>query len=110
KYKALAVEAMGKHVRLMLDFQEKGSFVFDYGNNIRAYAVEAGVKNAFDFPGFVPAYVRPLFCEGSGPFRWVALSGDEKDIAVTDEAIARAFPENAGLQTWLAAARKHVRF
>ena len=110
KYKALAVEAMGKHVRLMLEFQKRGSFVFDYGNNIRAYAVEAGVKNAFDFPGFVPAYVRPLFCEGSGPFRWVALSGDEKDIAVTDEAIAEAFPENAGLQTWLAAAKKHIKF
>lgn len=110
KYKALAVEAMGKHVRLMLEFQKRGSFVFDYGNNIRAYAVEAGVKNAFDFPGFVPAYVRPLFCEGSGPFRWVALSGDEKDIAVTDEAIAKAFPENAGLQTWLAAAKKHIKF
>lgn len=110
KYKALAVEAMGKHVRLMLDFQKMGSHVFDYGNNIRAYAVEAGVKNAFDFPGFVPAYIRPLFCEGSGPFRWVALSGDPKDIEVTDEALARAFPANAGLQNWLKAAQKHVKF
>jgi len=110
KYKAVAVEAMGKHVQLMLDFQKMGSHVFDYGNNIRAYAVEAGVKNAFDFPGFVPAYIRPLFCEGSGPFRWVALSGDPKDIDVTDDALAKAFPENTGLQTWLAAAKKHVKF
>jgi urocanate hydratase len=110
KMKALAVGSMGEHVRLMLEFQKKGSFVFDYGNNIRAYAVEAGVKDAFNFPGFVPAYVRPLFCEGSGPFRWVALSGDPTDIAVTDEAITQAFPENRGLQTWIAAARKHVKF
>lgn len=110
KYKALSVESMGRHVRLMLDFQKLGSHVFDYGNNIRAYAQEAGVKEAFDFPGFVPAYIRPLFCEGSGPFRWVALSGDAKDIAVTDEALLKAFPENAGLQRWIAAAREHVRF
>ncbi|MGZ3669168.1 MAG: urocanate hydratase [Bdellovibrionota bacterium] len=110
RLRALAVESMGKHVRLMLDFQKKGSHVFDYGNNIRAYAREAGVKDAFDFPGFVPAYVRPLFCEGSGPFRWVALSGDPADIAVTDEALAKAFPENQGLQTWLEAAQKHIKF
>jgi urocanate hydratase len=110
KYKALSVESMARHVRLMLDFQKRGSFVFDYGNNIRAYAKEAGVKDAFGFPGFVPAYIRPLFCEGSGPFRWVALSGDPRDIDVTDEALAKAFPENQGLQTWLAAARKHVRY
>jgi urocanate hydratase len=110
KYKALSVESMGQHVRLMLEFQKRGSHVFDYGNNIRAYALEAGVKEAFAFPGFVPAYIRPLFCEGSGPFRWVALSGDPKDIDITDEALAKAFPENKGLQTWLAAARKHVKF
>ncbi len=110
KMKARAVESMGQHVQLLLDFQKLGSHVFDYGNNIRAYAVEAGVKNAFDFPGFVPAYVRPLFCEGSGPFRWVALSGDPEDIAVTDEAMRKAFPGNQGLQTWLAAARQHVKF
>jgi urocanate hydratase len=110
KMKARAVESMGEHVRLMLDFQKMGSHVFDYGNNIRAYAVEAGVKNAFDFPGFVPAYIRPLFCEGSGPFRWVALSGDPGDIAVTDEAMRKAFPGNKGLQTWLDAAAKHVKF
>jgi urocanate hydratase len=110
KYRALSVEAMGRHVRLMLEFQKRGSHVFDYGNNIRAYALEAGVKEAFAFPGFVPAYIRPLFCEGSGPFRWVALSGDPKDIEVTDEALAQAFSANAGLQTWLQAAKKHVRF
>lgn len=110
KYKALSIEAMAKHVRLMLDFQKMGSHVFDYGNNIRAYAKEAGVEDAFNFPGFVPAYIRPLFCEGSGPFRWVALSGDPKDIAVTDEALAKAFPENKGLQLWLEAAQKHVKF
>jgi urocanate hydratase len=110
KYKAFSVESMGHHVRLMLEFQKRGSHVFDYGNNIRAYALEAGVKEAFDFQGFVPAYIRPLFCEGSGPFRWVALSGDGRDITVTDEALAKAFPENKGLQMWLEAARKHVRF
>jgi urocanate hydratase len=110
KYKMLAVESMAKHVQLMLEFQRMGAHVFDYGNNIRAYALEAGVKNAFDFPGFVPAYIRPLFCEGSGPFRWVALSGDPKDIEVSEEAVAKAFPENKGLQTWLSAARQHVKF
>jgi urocanate hydratase len=110
KYKAVSIAAMGRHVRLMLDFQRLGSHVFDYGNNIRAYAVEAGVKDAFNFPGFVPAYIRPLFCEGSGPFRWVALSGDPKDIAVTDAALAEAFPENQGLQAWLKAAQKMVKF
>ena len=110
KYRALAIESMGKHVSLMLEFKKLGSHVFDYGNNIRAYAQEAGVKNAFDFPGFVPAYIRPLFCEGSGPFRWVALSGDPKDIAVTDEALLNAFPENAGLQQWIREARKHVQY
>lgn len=110
KYKRLSVEAMAKHVRLMLEFQKMGSHVFDYGNNIRAYAKEAGVKEAFNFPGFVPAYIRPLFCEGSGPFRWVALSGDPKDIAVTDEALKKLFPENRGLQLWLEAAQKHVKF
>jgi len=110
RYKDLSVASMGKHVRLMLDFQKMGGHVFDYGNNIRAYALEAGVTEAFNFPGFVPAYIRPLFCEGSGPFRWVALSGDPKDIAVTDEAIAQAFPERKGLQSWLNAAQKMVKF
>lgn len=110
RLKALAIESMAKHVRLMLDFQKLGAHVFDYGNNIRAYAQEAGVKDAFNFPGFVPAYIRPLFCEGSGPFRWVALSGDPKDIAVTDEAMMKAFPENEGLQRWLRAAQEHIKF
>lgn len=110
KYKNLSVESMARHVRLMLEFQKMGSFVFDYGNNIRAYAQEAGVKEAFEFPGFVPAYIRPLFCEGSGPFRWVALSGDPKDIEVTDQALLEHFQDNKGLQMWLAAARKHVKF
>jgi urocanate hydratase len=110
RLKALAIESMAKHVRLMLDFQKMGSHVFDYGNNIRAYALEAGVKDAFNVPGFVPAYIRPLFCEGSGPFRWVALSGDPKDIAVTDEAMMKAFPENEGLQRWLKAAKEHIKF
>jgi urocanate hydratase len=110
RYKELSVESMGRHVRLMLELKARGSHVFDYGNNIRAYAREAGVKEAFSFPGFVPAYIRPLFCEGSGPFRWVALSGDPQDIAVTDQALAEAFPENRGLQLWLEAARTHVKF
>jgi urocanate hydratase len=110
KYKSLSVESMARHVRLMLDFQKMGAHVFDYGNNIRAYAQEAGVKEAFNFPGFVPAYIRPLFCEGSGPFRWVALSGDPKDIATTDQALLDHFPQNKGLQLWLAAAKKHVKF
>ncbi len=110
KYRSLSVESMGRHVQLMLDFQKMGANVFDYGNNIRAYAKEAGIKNAFDFPGFVPAYIRPLFCEGSGPFRWVALSGNPEDIKVTDDALRKAFPENIGLQTWLDAAQEHVKF
>src|SRR5262249_36523674 len=96
KKKARAIESMAGHPRRMLEHPKQGPFTFDYGHNIRAYAKEAGVTNAFDFPGFVPEYVRPLFCEGSGPFRWVALSGDPEDIAVTDEAMRKAFPENKG--------------
>ncbi len=88
EYQKQSMQAMAKHVRAMLAFQEKGSIVFDYGNNLRQRAYDAGVSNAFDYPGFVPAYVRPLFCEGKGPFRWVALSGDPQDIAVTDEHLA----------------------
>ena len=94
----------------MLEFQKRGSHVFDYGNNIRAQAVKAGVKNAFDFPGFVPAYIRPLFCERLGPFRWVALSGERTDIAATDEAVAGLFPDNDPLQRWLRLARERVEF
>jgi len=98
KYKSFAIHSMGEHVKLMLQFQQLGAHVFDYGNNIRAYAVEAG------------AYIRPLFCEGSGPFRWVALSGDPNDIKITDEALLNAFPENAGLQKWIRSAQEHVQF
>ncbi len=101
---------MGVHVQAMLDFQKKGSFVFDYGNNLRAGAQKAGVENAFDFPGFVPAYIRPLFCQGSGPFRWVALSGDPEDIRVTDEALKEAFPDNKKLINWLNKAQEMVSF
>ena len=101
---------MKLHVELMLQLQKKGAITFDYGNNIRARALERGLKNAFDFPGFVPAYIRPLFCEGKGPFRWAALSGDPNDIAVTDECIADLFPDNASLQRWLKLAKEKIAF
>ncbi|HOV30440.1 MAG TPA: urocanate hydratase [Anaerolineaceae bacterium] len=110
RYAGLAAQSIAKHVQAMLAFQKKGAEVFDYGNNIRQRAFDAGVKNAFDFPGFVPAYVRPLFCEGKGPFRWVALSGDPEDIYRTDEAIAELFPENEHLLRWLRMAREKVPF
>jgi urocanate hydratase len=110
KYTKLSYETMGRHVEAMLAFQKKGSFVFDYGNNLRAGAESVGVKNAFDFPGFVPAYIRPLFCEGSGPFRWVALSGDPEDIRVTDEALKELFPENKSMINWLNKAQKMIKF
>ena len=110
RYAGLATQSIAKHVEAMLAFQKKGAEVFDYGNNIRQRAFDAGVKNAFDFPGFVPAYVRPLFCEGKGPFRWVALSGDPEDIYRTDEAIAELFPENEHLLRWLRMAREKVPF
>ena len=110
KMKKLAIESMGKHVSLMLEFQKRGTIVFDYGNNIRAQAVKAGVKNAFDFPGFVPAYIRPQFCEGRGPFRWVALSGDPEDIRVTDEALKKLFPNHEGLHRWLEVAQERIAF
>src|SRR5690242_7435355 len=109
-YIAHAYNSMVRHVTLMLELQKKGAITFDYGNNIRARAQEKGVKNAFDFPGFVPAYIRPLFCEGKGPFRWAALSGDPADIAVTDETILKLFPSNRGLQRWLSLARKKIAF
>ncbi len=110
KYIELSYQTMGNHVKAMLGFLEKGSHVFDYGNNLRAGAQKAGVRNAFDFPGFVPAYIRPLFCEGSGPFRWVALSGDPNDIKVTDEALKELFPENKSLINWLDKASSMVAF
>jgi urocanate hydratase len=109
-YLELAYNSMFRHVELMLMLQQKGAVTFDYGNNIRARAKERGLANAFDFPGFVPAYIRPLFCEGKGPFRWAALSGDPSDIAVTDELIAGMFPENASLQRWLKLARERIAF
>jgi urocanate hydratase len=109
-YRKLAVESIVQHVRAMLDFQKSGAEVFDYGNNIRQRAFDAGVENAFDFPGFVPAYIRPLFCHGKGPFRWVALSGDPQDIYRTDEAVMELFPEDEHLKRWLRLAREHVPF
>ncbi len=109
-YIARSIESMGKHVEAMLAFQKQGSHVFDYGNNIRAQAVKAGVKNAFDFPGFVPAYIRPQFCEGRGPFRWAALSGDPADIRVTDQAMLELFPEDRGLARWLSMAEERIKF
>ncbi|MBI5299930.1 MAG: urocanate hydratase [Deltaproteobacteria bacterium] len=110
KYQKESYRAMGEQVSAMLAFQNQGIPVFDYGNNIRAQAKLAGVKNAFDFPGFVPAYIRPLFCEGKGPFRWVALSGDPQDIAVTDAALLKLFPENPSLKRWLTLASKKIHF
>jgi len=105
-----AMFSMAKHVMAMLDFQKRGAIVFDYGNNIRQQAFKQGIANAFDFPGFVPAYIRPLFCEGLGPFRWAALSGDPDDIRATDEAIIRAFPEKESLKRWLRKAQSQVQF
>ena len=110
KYIELAYDSMYRHVQLMIGLQKKGAITFDYGNNIRARAKERGLENAFDFPGFVPAYIRPLFCEGKGPFRWAALSGDPADIAVTDELIAKMFPENRSLQRWLKLAKEKIAF
>lgn len=105
-----ALDSMVEHVEAMLGFMKKGSHVFDYGNNIRQQAKNHGLNNAFDFPGFVPAYIRPLFCEGKGPFRWVALSGEPKDIYKTDEEIMKAFPENESLKRWMTLAREKVKF
>lgn len=110
RYKEMSMRSMAKHVQAMLKLQELGAEVFDYGNNIRQQALSMGVTNAFDFPGFVPAYIRPLFCEGSGPFRWVALSGDKEDIFKTDEALMKLFPENKHLHRWLKMAREKVPF
>jgi urocanate hydratase len=110
KYSEYSYETMGHQVRVMIAFKKKGAHVFDYGNNIRAGAEKVGVKDAFSFPGFVPAYIRPLFCEGSGPFRWVALSGDPEDIRVTDEALKELFPENKSMLNWLDKAQKMIAF
>jgi urocanate hydratase len=109
-YTRRSFASMAEHVRAMLAFQATGSVVFDYGNNIRAHAKEAGVENAFDFPGFVPAFIRPLFCEGKGPFRWAALSGDPEDILKTDAALTALFPGDASLHRWLRLAEQKVPF
>lgn len=109
-YKKMAMDSMSKHVRAMLDFQRAGAEVFDYGNNIRQQAYDNGIPEAFEFPGFVPAYIRPLFCEGKGPFRWVALSGDPEDIYATDTAIMELFPEDDHLKRWLKMAREKIPF
>ncbi|MCC7209289.1 MAG: urocanate hydratase [Anaerolineae bacterium] len=105
-----SMAAMARHCQAMLDFQKAGAVVFDYGNNLRQRAFDAGVKNAFDYPGFVPAYIRPLFCEGKGPFRWVALSGDPADILRTDQEILRLFPEDAHLARWIRMAEERIAF
>jgi urocanate hydratase len=110
QYISLSYDSMKLHVELMLQLQQLGAITFDYGNNIRARAKERGLENAFDFPGFVPAYIRPLFCEGKGPFRWAALSGDPADIAVTDELIMNMFPENKGLLRWMKMAKEKIAF
>jgi len=110
QYIDYAYKSMYRHVQLMLQLMDKGAITFDYGNNIRARAKERGLQNAFDFPGFVPAYIRPLFCEGKGPFRWAALSGDPNDIAATDEVIGNMFPENKSLQRWLKLAKEKIAF
>ncbi|EDZ57028.1 urocanate hydratase [Bacillus cereus H3081.97] len=110
RYVQLSKESMTKHVEAMLTMQAKGAITFDYGNNIRQVAFDEGLKNAFDFPGFVPAFIRPLFCEGKGPFRWVALSGDPEDIYKTDEVILREFADNEHLCNWIRMARQQVEF
>ncbi|NUC17401.1 urocanate hydratase [Bacillus mycoides] len=110
RYVQLSKDSMKKHVEAMLAMQEKGAITFDYGNNIRQVAFDEGLKNAFDFPGFVPAFIRPLFCEGKGPFRWVALSGDPEDIYKTDEVILREFADNEHLCNWIRMARQQVEF
>jgi urocanate hydratase len=110
EYRRQSMQSMAHHVQAMLDFKHKGAEVFDYGNNLRQRAFDQGVTDAFEFPGFVPAYIRPLFCEGKGPFRWVALSGDPEDIYRTDEAIMELFPEDTHLHRWLKLAREKVQF
>lgn len=110
EYVKLSSASMAKHVEAMLEFQKNGAVVFDYGNNIRQVAFDTGVKNAFDFPGFVPSYIRPLFCEGKGPFRFVALSGDPNDIAVADKKMRELFPDNEKLIRWLDMAEEKIAF
>src|SRR5499425_2470521 len=109
-YEEKSLDAMAHHVEGMLRLQKMGSITFDYGNNIRTFAFQRGVKNAYDFPGFVPAYIRPLFCEGRGPFRWVALSGEASDIHITDDLVLELFPQNQILRRWIDLARKRIKF
>jgi urocanate hydratase len=109
-YKQASMQSMADHIRAMLEFRRRGAEVFDYGNNLRQRAYEQGVQDAFDFPGFVPAYIRPLFCEGKGPFRWVALSGDPEDIYTTDETVMELFPDDEHLHRWLRMAREVIPF
>ena len=109
-YQEKSLDAIARHVEGMLRLQKMGSVTFDYGNNIRTFAFQRGVKNAYDFPGFVPAYIRPLFCEGRGPFRWVALSGEASDIHVTDDLVLELFPDNRILRRWIDLARKRIKF
>jgi len=110
EYKKRSLQAMGEHVQGMLDLQKLGAVTFDYGNNIRTFAYQQGVKDAYNFPGFVPAYIRPLFCEGKGPFRWAALSGEPSDIARTDQLVLELFPRNEHLKRWITLAQKRVKF
>ncbi|MGW8249108.1 MAG: urocanate hydratase [Anaerolineales bacterium] len=110
KYQRAAMQSMARHVEAMLEFQHRGAEVFDYGNNLRQRAYDQGVTDAFSFPGFVPAYIRPLFCEGKGPFRWVALSGDPQDIYTTDETVMELFPEDEHLHRWLRMAQEKIPF
>jgi urocanate hydratase len=110
EYERRALESIAIHVRAMLEMQRRGAITFEYGNNIRAQAVRAGVADAFNIPGFIPEYIRPLFCEGKGPFRWVALSGDPEDIYRTDQAVLDTFPEDAALTRWIKLAREKVAF
>jgi urocanate hydratase len=109
RYTECSVDAMARHCRAILAMKARGAVAFDYGNNLRGQALKGGVQEAFDYPGFVPAYIRPLFCEGEGPFRWVALSGDPGDIEATDEALIRAFPEKRRMVRWLGLAGSRVR-
>jgi urocanate hydratase len=109
-YQERSLDALARHVEGMLRLQKMGSVTFDYGNNIRTFAFQRGVKNAYDFPGFVPAYIRPLFCEGRGPFRWVALSGEPSDIHLTDNLVLELFPEDRILRRWIDLARKRIKF
>jgi urocanate hydratase len=110
EYIERSLDTMVRHVKQMLELQKRGAITFDYGNNLRGQALARGLKNAFDFPGFVPAYIRPLFCEGKGPFRWAALSGDPNDIYETDKVILELFPENKGLARWIKMAQEKIAF